>query len=125
MNNIENPKWDLKKMRKGRGIWVALRDNLDENGKQRFQPAIIIKVYPNHHLLVQIMTTISNKSDYFSIKINNKIQYVRPIYERTVDETEIINVWKDVNGKVIKLDKKSRFFRKVAMMKYQEALKDD
>gem|GEM_PF-737587 len=38
------------------------------------------------------MTTISNKSDYFSIKINNKIQYVRPIYERTVDETEIINV---------------------------------
>lgn len=123
-NKIQEPKWDLKKMRKGRGVWVKMWDDFD-NDKPRYQPAIIIKVYPNHHLTVQVMTTIPNKCDVFSIKINNKIQYIRPIYNRTVNETEIINVWKDANGKVIKLDKKSRFFRKIAMMQYQESLKDD
>lgn len=123
-NKIQEPKWDLKKMRKGRGVWIKMWSDFD-NGKPRYQPAIITKVYPNHHLAVQVMTTISSKYDAFSIKINNKIQYIRPIYNWTVNENEIINVWKDNNSKVIKLDKSSRFFKKIAIMNYQETLKND
>lgn len=117
MNKTQKPKWNWRKFRKGNGIKASLSDDFDKNGKLKIRPGIITKVYTKH-VKVQFMSTQSNKHDAFSIKINNKIQYIRPIYFRIVDINDIKFMWKDENGEVIKIDKKSNFFQKVRVMEY-------
>ena len=60
-----------------------LNDIDKETGKQKYRPAIVIKSYPSH-VKIQLMTTDPSNHDYFKIKINNQIQYIRPIYYRTI-----------------------------------------
>lgn len=124
MKNIVKFKWYWKKFRKGRGIKVELKGDFDKNGQQKYRPGIITKVYPTH-VKVQLMSSQASEYDAFSIKINNKIQYIRPIYFRTVDINDVKFMWKDEKGEIIEIDKKSDFFKKVRTMEYQESLEQD
>ncbi|WJG71466.1 hypothetical protein [Spiroplasma ixodetis] len=77
---MENNKKQWKQYIKGMGIRVKIPNDIDkETGKQKYRPAIIIKSYPSH-VKVQLMTTEPSSHDYFKIKIDNQIQYIRPIY---------------------------------------------
>ncbi|WJG71299.1 hypothetical protein [Spiroplasma ixodetis] len=126
MSNLEseyhmqqNYWWKLKK---GRGIRVKIIDDIDkETGKQKYRPAIVIKSYPSH-VKVQLMTTESSNHDYFKIKIDNQIQYIRPIYYRTIKFNEIADIWKDKCNKPIQLDKNSTLFTKIQEMEIKENL---
>ncbi len=124
MNNLQKPKWNWRKFQKGTGIRVPLLNDFDENGQQKHRPGIVIKTYPTH-VEVQLLSTQSNKHDAFSTKINNKVQYVRPIYFRTININDITDVWKDADGKAIEINKTSNFFQKVAKMQYQSIIENE
>lgn len=121
MNDKKKPKWNWKKLQKGRGIKASLPDDLDKNSRLKNRPGIIIKAYPKH-IKIQFMSTQPSKYDAFSVKINNKIQYIRPIYFQTIMINDLKAMWKDEDGKVIKIDKKSNFFQKVSEMQSKEIL---
>lgn len=75
---MKNNQKQWKQYIKGMGIRVKITDDIDkETGKQKYRPAIVIKSYPSH-VKVQLMTTESSNHDYYKIKINNQIQYIRP-----------------------------------------------
>ncbi|WDA54960.1 MAG: hypothetical protein PPFGHCPK_01441 (plasmid) [Spiroplasma endosymbiont of Drosophila atripex] len=119
---MENKNWDWKKLRKGIGIKVQIPNDIDKDtGKQKYRPAIVIKSYPSH-VKVQLMTTESSNHDYFKIKINNQIQYIRPIYYRTIPLEWINRIWRDNFNKPIQLDKKSNLFIKITEMEFKENL---
>lgn len=109
--------WTLKK---GLGIRVKIIDDIDkETGIQKYRPAIVIKSYPSH-VKVQLMTTEPSKHDYFTIMIDNQIQYIRPIYYRTIKFNEITDIWKDKFNKIIVINKTSKLFQKIAEMECKE-----
>lgn len=113
-------KQEWKKFQRGRGVRVAIKGDINKNDNtQKYRPGIVIKSYPSH-VKVQLLSTEQSKYDYFSININNKKQYIRPIYFRTIELNEILDTWKDDNGKIIQLDKKSTFFTKIIEMQYKE-----
>ncbi|MBP1526624.1 MAG: hypothetical protein H9Q66_01655 [Spiroplasma ixodetis] len=108
------------KLRKGMGIRVKITDDIDkETGKQKYRPAIVIKSYPSH-VKVQLMTTEPSNHDYFKIKIDNQIQYIRPIYYRTIKFNEITDIWKDKFNNIIKLSTNSKLFEKILEMECKE-----
>ncbi|WDA54875.1 MAG: hypothetical protein PPFGHCPK_01356 (plasmid) [Spiroplasma endosymbiont of Drosophila atripex] len=110
------------KLQKGMGIRVKISNDIDnQTGKQKYRPAIVIKSYPSH-VKVQLMTTEPSSHDYFKIKINNQIQYIRPIYYKTIKFNEIGNIWKDKFNNPIQLDKSSNLFTKIQEMEIKENL---
>ncbi|BET39675.1 hypothetical protein [Spiroplasma ixodetis] len=110
------------KLQKGMGIRVKISNDIDnQTGKKKYCPAIVIKSYPGH-VKVQLMTTEPSSHDYFKIKINNQIQYIRPIYYKTIKFNEIGNIWKDKFNNPIQLDKSSTLFTKIQEMEIKENL---
>ncbi|WDA55003.1 MAG: hypothetical protein PPFGHCPK_01484 (plasmid) [Spiroplasma endosymbiont of Drosophila atripex] len=110
------------KLQKGTGIKVQIPNDIDkETGKQKYRPAIVIKSYPSH-VKVQLMTTEQSTHDYFKIKIDNQIQYIRPIYYRTIPIEWVNRSWKDKNNKLIVLNKTNKFFQNIAEKEYIEIL---
>lgn len=111
------------KLQKGMGIRVKISNDIDNQtgSKQKYRPAIVIKSYPSH-VKVQLMTTEPSSHDYFKIKINNQIQYIRPIYYKTIKFNEIGNIWKDKFNNPIQLDKSSTLFIKIQEMEIKENL---
>jgi len=110
------------KLKKGRGIKVKIKGDIDkETSEQKYRPAIVIKSYPSH-VKLQLMTTEASYHDYFKIKIDNQVQYIRPIYFRTVKFNEITTIWKDSFDKPIQLDRKSTLFTKIQEMEIKENL---
>jgi len=108
------------KLQKGMGIRVKMPNDIDkETGKQKYRPAIVIKSYPSH-VKVQLMTTEPSNHDYFKIKIDNQIQYIRPIYCRTIPFEWINQKWIDINNNIIKIDRKNKIFQKIAAKEYKE-----
>ncbi|MDQ7983306.1 MAG: hypothetical protein REH79_03785 [Spiroplasma sp.] len=101
MNNIQKYKWNWKKMRRGQGIRIVLPNDFDENGKQKYRLGIIIKSYPSH-IRIQLLTTQSGKDDEFSITIDNKVQYIRSIYLRTISLNDLRELWEDSDGKLLR-----------------------
>lgn len=110
------------KLQKGMGIRVIISNDIDnQTSKQKYRPGIVIKSYPSH-VKVQLMTTEPSSHDYFKIKIDNQIQYIRPIYYRTIKFNEIADIWKDKYNKPIQLDKNSTLFTKIQEMEIKENL---
>ncbi len=66
------------------------------------------------------MTTESSNHDYFNIKNDNHINFIRPIYSRTIKFNEISDIWKDTFNKSIELDRYSTFFIKLVQMEIKE-----
>lgn len=81
-------------------------------------PGIVIKSYPNH-IKVQLFSTEKSKDTVFSIVINGKLQYIRPIYHKTVLFTDVYNFWFEKDKKVF-VEKDSAFFEKIIEMEYKE-----
>ena len=122
MSNLESDYYMEQKywwkLRKGIGIKVKMPHDIDENGKQKYRPAIVIKSYPSH-VKVQLLSTQSNKDDYYKIIVNNKTGYIRPIYNITISYENIYNFWYE-KGKIISLKNDSIFFEKIIEMEYRE-----
>lgn len=119
---MENNKKQWKQYIKGMGIRVKIPNDIDkENGKQKYRPAIVIKSYPSH-VKVQLMTTEPSNHDYFKIKINNQIQYIRPIYYRTIPFEWVNQKWIDNNKKQIFISKNNSLFIKIQEMEIKENL---
>lgn len=119
---MQKHNWDWKKLQKGRGIKVQIPNDIDnKTGKQKYRPAIVIKSYPSH-VKVQLMTTEPSGHDYFKIKIDNQIQYIRSIYYRTIPIEWINRIWRDNFNKPIQLDKNSTLFTKIQEMEIKENL---
>ncbi|MBP1525923.1 MAG: hypothetical protein H9Q65_05150 [Spiroplasma ixodetis] len=117
---INQKQW--KQYIKGMGIRVKITDDIDkETGKQKYRPAIVIKSYPSH-VKVQLMTTESSNHDYYKIKINNQIQYIRPIYYRTIPLEWVNQKWIDNNKKQIFISKNNSLFIKIQEMEIKENL---
>ncbi|WP_342218464.1 hypothetical protein [Spiroplasma endosymbiont of Amphimallon solstitiale] len=119
---MENNQKQWKQYIKGMGIRVKITDDIDkETGKQKYRPAIVIKSYPSH-VKVQLMTTESSNHDYYKIKINNQIQYIRPIYYRTIPLEWVNQKWIDNNKKQIFISKNNSLFIKIQEMEIKENL---
>ncbi|WP_308150031.1 hypothetical protein [Spiroplasma sp. AdecLV25b] len=117
---MKNKSWDWRKLQRGRGIRVQIINDIEkETGKQKYRPAIVIKSYPSH-VKVQLITTESSNHDYFNIKNDNHINFIRPIYSRTIKFNEISDIWKDTFNKSIELDRYSTFFIKLVQMEIKE-----
>ncbi|BDT05198.1 hypothetical protein [Spiroplasma ixodetis] len=113
------------KLRKGIGVRVQLPNDIDnQTGKQKYRPAIVIKSYPSH-VKVQLMTTEPSSHDYFKIKINNQIQYIRPIYYRTISFDLVNRIWLDKNNNAIILNKTNKFFKKLGAMEFKEIVDEE
>ncbi|WP_252320796.1 hypothetical protein [Spiroplasma endosymbiont of Lariophagus distinguendus] len=113
------------KLRKGIGVRIQLPNDIDkETGKQKYRPAIVIKSYPSH-VKVQLMTTESSSHDYFKIKIDNQIQYIRPIYYRTISFELVNRIWLDKNNNAIILNKTNKFFKKLGAMEFKEIVDEE
>ncbi|MDQ7983082.1 MAG: hypothetical protein REH79_02540 [Spiroplasma sp.] len=119
MSTNKHHKWKARNLYRGLGIRVAIKGDIDENGQQKHRPGIIIKSYPSH-VMVQLLSRELSEHDYFSTFINHQKQYIRPIYFRTIKFDEILKVWKDDSGQIIKLKKGSTFFTKIAEMQFNE-----
>ena len=109
------------KLQKGTGIRVKIIGDIDDFDNQKYRPAIVIKSYPSH-IKVQLMTTEKSSHDFYTITIDKQIQYIRPIYFRTIKFNEITDIWKDRFNIPIQLDRKSNLFIKIAEMEYKEII---
>lgn len=123
MNNTFKHKWKRENLYQGVGIRVAIKGDNDKYGNQKNRPGIVLRRYPSH-VKVQLLSTEKSNYDHFSLKINNIDQYVRPIYFRTVKYYEILELWRDDNNKIIKLQKGSTFFTRIVEMQYTELFEE-
>lgn len=109
-------KW--RQLQKGTGIKVTITGDIDEFGKQKYRPAIVVKSYPSH-VKVQLLSTKKGIDTYYKCLIGNKVSYVRPIYHVTISHSVIHSYWFE-KGKRIQINKKNVFFQKIIEMEYKE-----
>ncbi|WJG71335.1 hypothetical protein [Spiroplasma ixodetis] len=110
-------KW--RQLQKGTGIKVTITGDIDEFGKQKYRPAIVIKSYPSH-VKVQLLSTKKGINAYYKCLIGNKVSYVRPIYHVTISHSVVIHSYWFEKGKRIQINKKNVFFQKIIEMEYKE-----
>lgn len=106
--------WEL---RKGIGITVCIPGD-EHDGIQSKRPAIVLKTHPEF-ITVQLLSTQPSQHDLDSVVINNKKQYIRPIYLKNITENQISDFWFNFSSrKPFYLNKSSKLMKNIENNKY-------